>query len=80
LDFLPSEVQAEVGALGDEWQRDRDVKSVLLTDDLEKAPAHIAVDSTGNRLAVCVDCYTLVIGCCSGKVLARLEGHNAPVT
>ena len=69
-----------VTSLSDGWQEDDELSSELLTGDLERAPAHVAVDAQGDRLAAAINCYTLIISCCSGKVLARLEGHNAPVT
>ena len=79
LEFATSD-EIDPGLLDESWQRENEFSSELLTGDLERAPAHIAIDAAGNRLAVCVDRYALVTSCSSGKVLARLEGHNAPVT
>lgn len=62
------------------WQLESELASELLTGDLEKAPAHIALDAAGDRMAACIHICTLIVSCCSGKVLARLEGHNANVT
>ena len=82
LEFVPAGLHDEDAhaALDAAWQQESELSSELLTTDLERAPVHVAVDVTGDRLAACVDCCTLIISCCSGKVLARLEGHHAPVS
>jgi len=79
LEFVAADAEAPVSTDA-AWQQESEFSSELLTGDLERAPAHIAVDGGGNRLAVCVNRCALITSCTSGKLLARLEGHNAPVT
>jgi len=79
LEFVAADAEAPVSTDA-AWQQESEFSSELLTGDLERAPAYIAIDGGGNRLAVCVNRCALITSCTSGKLLARLEGHNAPVT
>jgi hypothetical protein len=82
LEFVGAEgpLQEPLESLDTGWQRESEFASELLTGDLEKAPRHMALDGSGDRLVACVGLCTLIVSCCSGKVLARLEGHSASVT
>lgn len=80
LEFVGARCPQAPLPLDASWQGENELASELLTGDLDRAPAHIALDAMGDRLAACIDLCTLIVSCCSGRVLARLEGHGANVT
>jgi WD40 repeat protein len=53
---------------------------ILLDQAFQTDPAHIAVDDSGDKVAVCEQNVTHIIDTNTGHVRARLEGHAAPVT
>ena len=50
LEFVTAD-PLDSASISEDWQRENELSSELLTGDLERAPAHIAIDAAGDRLA-----------------------------